>query len=76
MGNRQWWHCPVVIGDAEGVGELRGAETLLAGDQTRAERAENNWSTVRFPPNGGGGGGLGTRRWLIEPLTQRFTSGS
>jgi hypothetical protein len=36
MGNRRWWHCPVVVGDAEGVSELQGAKALLAGVETRA----------------------------------------
>jgi hypothetical protein len=37
MGNCQWWRCPVVVGDAEGVSELQGAKALLAGVETRAD---------------------------------------
>jgi hypothetical protein len=49
MGNRQWWCFPVVVGGAEAVGKLWGAEELLASVETRANPTENDWSTVKSP---------------------------
>jgi hypothetical protein len=49
MGNHQWWCFPVVVGGAEAVGKLWGAEELLVSVETRANPTENDWSTVKSP---------------------------